>query len=223
MSNDVNPPQVQHGAPPAPKTGMPTWVIVLIVVGALFLFVIPACVATVAIVVPKMQETKRRTVCMSNLQALGEVFLTERMGDPKRKLRSGPALFLEWRSTTSEIKRGNEKALICPGDVLARLPETEDDKKAWDRVDLDHAPRNLCSYAVRDFARFPLAPNAPDKAPIAACLNHKGGAVVLFDAGDVQFVPFEELGVQSHDEMTVGPDSKSPLLRVLRYGDGSVR
>jgi hypothetical protein len=212
------------GPAPTAKKGMPTWAIVLIVVGALGIVVVGLkIVTTVAIVVPEMQETQRRLSCKGNLSQLAEVFLIRRMQSPKVAPRSGPALFLEWRSTTSEIKRGQEKILVCPGDPSAKFPTAEADWTAWDRVDLDHAPRALCSYAVRDFARFPLPAKPTGGEPIAACIHHPGGAVVAFAAGDTEFVTLQGLGLRPQDEMTVGPDSKSPLLRVLRYGDGSVR
>src|SRR6185503_6806499 len=102
-------------------------------------------------------------------------------------------------------------------------PTTDAERKLWDDVDLAHAPRALCSYAVRDFKRFPVDPVSTDPEVIAACIHHRRGAVVLYAGGDAQFVALAELGLSSDDDKTVGPDSKSPVLRVVRYGDGSVR
>src|SRR6185436_2486321 len=101
-------------------------------------------------------------------------------------------------------------------------PETEGERRVWDTVDLDHAPRELCSYAGRDFERFPLDPKS-DSEVIGACLNHRGGAVVVYSSGTALFLKLAALGVASDDEKTVGPESLSPVLRVVRYGDGSVR
>ena len=45
----------------------------------------------------------------------------------------------------------------------------------------------------------------------------------MYDDGDVDLLVPQELGLGPDDELTVGPESKSPVLRVLRFGDGSVR
>lgn len=167
---------------------------------------------------------KQRAICLGRLSQLGLVFLMHSSAAPdKAPPHSGPALFLSWRKDRSEIARGYEKVLICPLDDLADVPETDAEKRAWDDVDLAHPPRSLCSYAVRDFERFPLESKDAAPHPIAACLHHPGIAIVGFDSGEARPVKLDELGLASDDEKIVGPSSKSPLLRVLRFGDGSVR
>jgi hypothetical protein len=171
-----------------------------------------------------MYSREPRTACLNNLSQLGQILLMEAQEHPGELPKySGPALFLSWRKDRSEIRRGDERALICPEDDLAHVPETDAEKRAWDDVDLAHPPRSLCSYAVRDFERFPIDPKSGMPQPIAACLHHKGIVVFVDAAGDAQFVKLDELGLASDDEKIVGPGSKSPLLRVLRFGDGSVR
>jgi hypothetical protein len=171
-----------------------------------------------------MYSRDPRTDCLNNLSQLGQVFVMRAQEHPGEAPKySGPALFLSWRKDRSEIRRGDESVFICRADPELSPPETDDDRKAWDDVDLAHAPRSLCSYAVRDFERCPLDPKGDDRQPIAACLHHPGIVVVVYAAGDAQFVRLHELGLSFDEEKTVGPDSKSPLLRVLRFGDGSVR
>jgi hypothetical protein len=217
-------PEVPPPVPPAKKKGLSTTAIVLIVLGAVGFLVVVGVVATVAIVVPKMKVQQQRVACLNNLSQLGQLQLMLAAEHPDRPpSHSGPALFLSYRKGGVEIRRGDERSLLCPADEKARLPETEDDRQAWDDVDLAHAPRSLCSYAVRDFERFPIDPKKGAREPIAACLNHEGIVVFVFSAGDAQFVKLHELGLATDDDKIVGPDSKSPLLRVLRFGDGSVR
>src|SRR6185295_4276544 len=106
--------------------------------------IIAGLVTTVAIVVPKMQEQQRKTGCLSNLSQLGQVYLMQAQENrAKAQKYSGVALWLSYRKNTSEIKRGDERVLICPGDQGVALPETDDDKKKWDNVDLDNPPSDL--------------------------------------------------------------------------------
>ena len=205
------------------KKGIPAWVIVLIVVFG-GLPCIAGLVGTVAIVVPKMQEKQRQAACMNNLAQLGQIWLMRSQANRRRaQAHSGPGLLLDFL-TDADVKRGDERIFVCTGDPVAHAPETAEEHRAYAAVDLDNVPRSLCSYAGRDFRNFPIdVGGAVNREPVAACLNHRRGAVVLFEAGDVQLVSREELGLGDEDEVIVGPDSKSPMLRKLRFGDGSVR
>jgi len=207
--------------PPVPKKGMPTWAIVLIVVGGVGLLVFGiGVVTTVAVVVPKMQENQRKLTCMNNLSQLGQVYLVAAHENRRKaQARSGAAMWLGFRK--NGLLGGDAKVLLCPGDASAAPPESLQDGKRYADVDLAHVPRDLCSYAGRDFDKFPL--DSIGRQPIGACLSHRHGAVVVFESGDAQFMSLEDLGFSSDEEKTVGPDSKSPILRVLRYGDGIVR
>jgi len=76
----------------------------------------------------------------------------------------------------------------------------------------------------------PVAASSPPRGmptwasePISACVHHKRCAIVAFANGAAQKMTLADLGIESDDDLIVGPDSKSPVLRVLRYGDGSVR
>jgi hypothetical protein len=217
------PPPIPRDAPPAPAArsgGLSTKAIILIVAGVLALPVCAGLVTAVAIMVPKMQETARRTTCMSHLSGLTGFYLSDAMADRARAQRwSGSSLWLAMRRQGTPVLRGQEKTLLCPGDVMVRLPETESERSAWDNVDLEHPPRELCSYAGRDFAAFPIDPAERGPHPIGACIHHRGGAVVAFDDGSCQFMTKEDLGLEHDDEMVVGPESASPVLSVLRGGD----
>jgi hypothetical protein len=214
---------LDHPAGAPEKKGLPVWAIVLIVVGVIGLVGLAGLAGTVAVVVPKMQDQQKRLGCMNNLSQLGQVYLVHAMGGrAAAQVHSGPGLFLAFGKDRRDIAPGNEKVFICPADTLARVPATDADRKAYGTVDLDHVPRWLCSYACRDFAKYPLGENAGHDV-LAACIHHKGGAVMVFAEGDAVFMTLAELGLSKDDEKTVGPESKSPLLRQVRYGDGSVR
>lgn len=178
----------------------------------------------VCFVVRAEWERRARARCLNNLFQLGQIFAMESQERPRESWNhSGPSLLLSWRKDRSPLLR-DEKVFVCPKDDLAQVPETDDERRAWDDVDLAHPLRSLCSYAGRDFAAFPLpATGSLRSEPIAACLRHRGIVILAFAEGDAQFVKLDELGLASDDEKIVGPASKSPLLRVLRFGDGSVR
>ena len=183
-------------------------------------------VAIVAIVVPRrVHRQQERTTCLNNLSQLGQIYLIEAQMKPDEAAKfSGPAIWLSYRKDGSAIRRGDERVLVCPLDENIRLPESEADRSRWDGVDLAHVPRSLCSYAARDFNAFPLgADPSMEREPIGACLQHPGIAIIVFAGGDAQYLRLAELGLTSDDEKIVGPTSKSPMLRVFTYGDGSVR
>ena len=105
--------------------------------------------------------------------------------------------------------------MVCPADDEAFVPTVRADRYVWDDIDREHPPKGLCSYAGRDFPANPIGAG-DTKAIIGACLHHAGGALVARADGTVEFVTLKDLGIASDAEKTVGPDSKSPLLRVLR-------
>lgn len=186
----------------------------LIVCGVLALPVVAGVVTAVAIMVPKMQETARKTTCMSNLMELSHAYIEDAMENGTKARRwSGSAMWLSRRH------RVGESRLLCAGDEAVRLPESDADRSAWDAVDLANPARELCSYAGRDFANFPIDPEICDKQPIGACVHHRNGAVVAFDEGDVRFMTREDLGISEDDEIRCGPESASPILRKLLGGN----
>jgi len=203
----------------SPRRGLPTWAFALIVVGACFL----AFVGIVLFMSPIhfTRESRDQLTCVNNQAQLAQVYLVATQGRPDANPRSGAALWLGYYGTL--IKSGDERVFVCPDDPLAKAPETDTDRARYEHVDLAHAPRSLCSYAGRDFEKFPLDVTKSRSEPIGACVHHKDCAIVVFADGAVQKMTLAELGVESEGEMIVGPESKSPVLRVLRYGDASVR
>jgi hypothetical protein len=207
---------------PPPRRGLPTWAFALIVVGATVIAFLGVCVILIPHVVSKPQELQRKLACMNNLSQLAQAYLVDvDTNKSKVQIHSGPALWLGYYKTA--IKSGEESVFVCAGDPSAKFPTTAEDRAAYEHVDLDHVPRELCSYAGRDFERCPLDKSPGAKNVLGACLHHKGCAVIVTDAGDAMYLRLEELGLDSDDDKSVGPDSKSPVLRVLRYDDGSVR
>lgn len=204
---------------PPPRDGMPTWAFALVAVGTCFLafvgivlFMSPSCTS---------RDSRNQLTCMNNQSQLAQIYLVATQQSPAANPRSGAALWLGYYKT--DVRRGDETVFVCPDDPLAKPPESDADRARYEHVELANVPRSLCSYAGRDFERFPLDPTKAGHEPIGACVHHKGCAIVVFADGSVQKTTLAELGLDSDDDKIVGPDSKSPVLRVLRYGDGSVR
>jgi hypothetical protein len=196
---------------------LPRWAFALVIVGVGFVVLVLA----VLIFTPQPKGIRHQLQCMDNQGQLAQTYLDASQHRPGWKPRSGPPLWLEGYGTS--IKRGEEKAFVCPADPLAELPETDADRARYELVDLAHVPRSLCSYAGRDFERFPIDAAKAAKEPLGACVHHAHYAIVVFADGAARKMTLDELGLASDDDKVVGPDSKSPVLRVLRYGDGSVR
>lgn len=224
---DVPPPVPASSNEPAPppRRGLSTGAIVAIVIAAIALVTAIPCIAglvgTVAVVVPQMHEKQARFQCANNLSQLGSLYIVSGTNDPAWKPRSGPALFLEWRKSRTMLREGQEAILVCPGDATIPAPDSPESRARYDDVDLRNIPDDLSSYAVRDFARFPIESASSAPEPIAACIHHRGGANVLYDDGSTQFLQFFELGISSAAELVVGPTSKSPILRVMTLGPGA--
>lgn len=187
--------------------------------------IIAGLVTTVAVIVPKMQESQRQTGCMNNLSQLGQIYLMEAQENKgKAQKYSGVSLWLSYRKGSAHIKRGDERVLTCPGDNIA-IPETEDDKKKWDNVDLDNPSSDLCSYAARNFKDFPPKVDSPDKEIIGCdrqgsngkTMHHKNVIICVYEGGDAQKVSKEELGVNTESDIAIGEaaEPKSPLKKVI--------
>ena len=170
------------------------------------------------------EESRRRLTCSRNLADLGKFYVIWRMENPGKPKYSGTALFLYFRKKR-EIKRGSEETLLCPGDLHVVFPKTDEDRKRWDEVDLSNIPDDMCSYAVRDFERYPIDLNATT-VQIIACdrmgtngrtSHHRGGLNVLFDNASAKFLNREALGLAPDEPIMVGPDSPHPMLKKVVY------
>jgi prepilin-type N-terminal cleavage/methylation domain-containing protein len=188
--------------------------------------IIAGLVTTVAIMVPKMKETANQTTCMQNLKGLNDVFISKSLeGQAAAQRYSGVALWLSYRKTGSEIRRGQEKALQCPGDQQFQVPVTDDDIKQWDVVDLENPADNLCSYAARDFKAHPLNVESPDKEIIGCdrqgtngrTPHHRGVIICSFAEGDAQKYSREQLGISPDADIVVGPEASATMLQKVVY------
>jgi type II secretory pathway pseudopilin PulG len=188
--------------------------------------IIAGLVTTVAIVVPKMQESQRQLTCMNNLSQLGQVYLMQAQENrSKAQKYSGVSLWLSYRKNGNDIKRGDERVLICPGDQGVLLPETDEDKKKWDNVDLMNPSGDLCSYAARDFVNFPINIENKDKEMIGSdrqgpnqrTAHHKGVIVCVYEGGDAQKESREALGINSDSDIVIGPEAENKALKTMAY------
>ena len=159
------------------------------------------------------------TTCANHLRQLGGILTSESMehGHPET---GGVPLLIEY-CRRGFIQRGREKILTCPSDPDVGVPLPE----LFDAVDVTDAKAlgRLCSYAVRDFERYPL----DEKSETAQWImcdrqgtdgrtdHHHDGINVLFDDGAVQFRDREALGLGPDESIVVGPDSPHPELRKM--------
>jgi len=195
------------------------------------LFVLGAIVAAVAVLVlvPQLPPRPKRRACLHNMERIAEIY-AECAEDPSWTPRSGPALLLGWRRDAALLRTGDEHALMCPGDQSVSPADTPEARARYDGVDLDDPPDDLCSYAVRDFARFPVDPARLDEEPIAACVGrfadatwqrfHRTAFFVAFADGSARELDDADVGLAPGATLVVGPDSPSPLLRVLCFRPG---
>ncbi len=169
---------------------------------------------------PSLPEREGRLTCRQNLNYLGKSYLIWRMEHRGSPQYTGSAFFLSLRKKR-EILKGDESKLICPGDQCVIRPNTPDQQDRYDDVDLQDIPSDMCSYAMRDFERYPLDPSATT-LQIIACdrmgtngrtSHHKDGLNILFDNISTQFMSREDLGIGPAALIIVGPDSPHPMLK----------
>ncbi len=182
--------------------------------------IIAGLVATVAVIVPQMQERQKRLTCQQRLHDIGGLFMAESMEKPGRPKYDGTPLWLYYRKV-HKIQKGAEMNLICPGDQLVIVPETPAQREAYDSVDLSNAPNDMCSFTARSFSVFPLDPESPSVQIIGSDRNghdgrtphHRGGVNILFDNGACDFYEKEELGIDPEAKIVVGPESDHEWLK----------
>ncbi len=159
--------------------------------------------------------------CGQNLNDLSHAWL-EMPEDRQREFMRfrGSALLLALRKSG----RVFEEALRCPDDPDLR-PLDDAARRAYDEVDLANPPDDLCSYAVRDFERYPLPADASRAFEIIACCrggrtgrsphHGDGRVVVLYANGDVELLSRERLGDDSGSTIVVGLESNLPRMRPM--------
>lgn len=171
--------------------------------------------------------------CQDRLRQVGGLLTSLAKQDGDFPQRGGAALLLGYRRAHL-IQPGYEHVLICPGDKDARAPESHADQERYETVDATNAAAiaALCSYAVRDFARFPVRADGRDTGTGSGELawiacdrqgkdgrtpHHENGINVLFADGAVQFMNRDALGIAPDEPIIVGPGSPHPELRKLVF------
>ena len=187
------------------------WAIVLLVVAVL--------VTSVA-AVPPGPERDPHLSCMNNLSQLGQIFLMDVQDKRLDPTLHGSAQILSWGG----VRHGDERVYFCPEDDRA-VPETPEERRAFHPADAAALRRavGLGSYAVRDFERFPLDPKSTEKQIILCdrlgddgrAVRHEDVIIAVFADGDAQKLTRDDLGIGPDDPIVVGPESPSPVLRVM--------
>lgn len=165
-----------------------------------------------------IRELELRARCTMNLAQIAGLFIVR----PGKPTHDGAAVLLSWRTTKSCIQPGEEWLLRCPSDPHLRTLD-EAASAAYGGADLKDPPLDLCSYAVRDFTRFPLRESRAS-TQILACdrqgkdgktPHHPDGVCVAFDDGRVKFMTRADLGLKPDEPIVVGPDSTVEMLRIV--------
>jgi prepilin-type N-terminal cleavage/methylation domain-containing protein len=177
--------------------------------------IIAALISIVAAVIPKAAAANRKVQCANNLKNIGGM-LQERAITKGMGMRGGSAMLLQ-TYTLGLIRKGDEKVFLCPGDIIIRGQNLDDQefRKRYESIDLSKIDPLLISYAGRNRKTHPLRPDSREKQGWAVdCQgddgktgHHQGGVNILYDDSSVVFLDNEALGVGLDDPIVVGVDS----------------
>jgi hypothetical protein len=189
--------------------------VVVVLAAVCGLPVIAGLIGTVVLVVPQMQERQRRLTCQVNLQSLTAQWVAWNATQGDRPPPPGH-LFIALRKQ-GVLGPSADALLRCPGDPGTPPPGGI----PWESVDPERPPLGLCSYAVRDFARYPLDPAAAVHEVLAVCTSHGSAVVAAFVDGSVRVLDAEnDLYLPPGTPLTVGPGSQVEQFRALLFFDG---
>jgi len=190
------------------KGGGPSALMVILIAGGAVLLLVAAVVGWFfAVKVPQVVAQQERAQCAVRLRQLGALYQSDvlrRGGQPES---GGVQYFLDI------LARGGAPAdspiLVCPGDHDA-VPAAPagNDAAALGRV---------CSFAVRDFARYPITGDDEAIPWVAADAadHHDGGINVLFVDTSVKYLDRDALGLAAGEAILAGPGSSHPELKKL--------
>lgn len=190
------------------------------------LTIIATLVAAVAVGIPMVQERNRRLSCQRNLSGLGTIYIGWQGENPGKVRYNGTTLLLHFRKKKL-IEAGSESTLLCQGDQQVFFPKTKADSEAYDEINLDDPPHDRCSYAVRNFWKFPTKPGERE---IFACdrqgedgktEHHQDGIAIVWTNGSAAFFDKEALGFGADQPVVVGPDSSNDDLKKVITFDGA--
>ena len=225
MSSDVPPPQSieDHPARETPVRPSRVGLIVALAVGLplALLCLLAAILSGVMTGTSAVSARRDRLECQRNLTVLGGAYISW-LSSANAGEVDPPAGWLVHVYRSFVTPWPDQDALACPRDPDL-LPVDAELLRLWSVAPLDRLPADSVSYAVRDFARFPLDQNAVTPEIIACdrqgrdgrTPHHRDGICVLYANGTAAFVASEDLGFEIGAPVIVGPDSPNPELRKL--------
>ena len=152
-------------------------------------------------------------VCLRNLEILGDLFAQHEdaygFGKGPHATLSGAQTVIAFR-LENWVKEGQELVLVCPRDerAVVRMGAVGielNDPTTWE---------SLTSYAVRDFAAYPVPAAGRENEILAVCWN--GADANVTPHGDLHVV-FADGSVRAIDADTIGPTSDDPMLQKVRF------
>jgi len=189
---------------------MPVWLIAVLAVGATAMVCVGASFfGAISVLVPRIQEKQARATCANQLRQLGGLYIQDSM-ERGQAPPAGGAAYLVGLARKSGAQ---PSLLVCPVDTHIAVAHafTETPPESLGAADL----RQICSYVVHDFARYPLDEYADEIIAADAGGHHGKGINVLRSDGAVQFLDRAALGLGPDDDIIVGPDSPHLELQKL--------
>jgi hypothetical protein len=192
------------GRSPASRTLLT--VVVIVVVGFVVLAGVAALVAAASLGVTSVKQRNVRIQCQRNLSTLGAHWTQWSSGNNAAGSTWAAAL----QNGTGPFAIP-PSILLCPGDPSSGTV-----------TGAGGAP--VLSYAIRDFALYPVDPIAIEPQIIACdrlgadgrTLHHKDGLIVLFETGAARWMDRAALGLGPDDPIVVGPTSTHPMLKLVK-------
>jgi hypothetical protein len=191
---------------------------VALLVGSVFMLV----KRQVAVVSPDDRGEKGRAVAIQNVKNLLE-WHRNIVNANRRYPPVGGKAFVLWPLVSGKVDYdtpGLVPLFFSPADTGALQKANLDDYRGLTKLTLRGSAdvSRLTSFVGR---RAPADPSdgpgkaLPGSTPLIGDIHFPDGAIVGFANGEVKWLTRAELGLAPDDPITVGPDSKSPILRDL--------
>jgi len=174
--------------------------------------------------VPRLDSRGRPiTRCRNHMRALLPYVLLHHEAMAARAKGTGAPILLALHG--HEVPPGREEIFTCPGDPAVGAAVGMRNLGRYDSEDIMDATDDqpLCSFAVRDFARFPLEGKEPQwvlcdrEGDDAQTPHHSRGLIVALSNGTFARLSRADLGLAEDEPIIVGPDSPHPELRKMLY------
>jgi len=172
-----------------------------------------AMVLILFVVFPAHRDRPYPMPCSTGLQCLGNVLVADQRSDRGWPEASGAGFLLHLYFTCTEV-RGDLKVLVCRGDedtLCVCEPGSARHRVMFEGLTEQGLlegdwPDHITSYAGRNQRDYPLSEPSDENRPIACDAGpfHEDGVNVLYEDGDVEFLTWKQLGIESAEDFHFG-------------------